>query len=123
MAAFALVRNLSRESAVPARIRICDSFASRFRGLMFRSRLARDDGLLLVGTRDSRLDSAIHMIFVSFDLAVFWIDSRMEVVDKVVARAWRPAYIPSRPAQYVLELHPDLYAAYEIGNKVRITNA
>jgi len=85
---------------------------------MFRSALRRDEGVLLVGARDVRLDSAIHMLFVPFDLAVFWINGRMEVVDKVLAKAWRPAYVPSRPARYVLEIHPDLYTAYEIGNQV-----
>ena len=79
--------------------------------------------ILLVGDRDSRPDAAIHMFFVGFDLAVFWISSELEVVDKVVARSWRPAYVPRRPARYVLELHPDHYPDYEIGNKVKIIDA
>jgi hypothetical protein len=122
MTTFAIVQNLSRLIEKPARIRVCDSFACRLRGLMFRPDLPRDEGLLLVGERDARLDSAIHMLFVPFDLAVFWISSGMEVVDKVLARAWRPAYISSRPARYVLEVHPSQYAAYEVGNQVRIIN-
>jgi len=123
MAAFKFVRNLSRATQDPARIRICDSFAGRLGGLMFHASLAREEGVLLVGARDARLDSAIHMLFVPFDLAVFWINSGMEVVDKVVARAWRPAYVSSRPARYVLELHPDLYDDFEIGNKVEFIDA
>jgi len=123
MSTFAIVKNLDHAIDEPARIKICDSFASRLRGLMFHSTLARDEGLLLVGTRDVRLDSAIHMFFVPFDLAVFWIDSSLEVVDKTIAKAWHPAYIPSRPARFVLEIHPDLYSAYEVGNKVEIIHA
>jgi uncharacterized membrane protein (UPF0127 family) len=123
MSAIAIVQNLNHALPKPARIRICDSFAGRLRGLMFRAALRRDEGLLLVGARDSRLDSAIHMLFVPFDLAVFWIDGSMQVVDKVMARAWHPAYVPSRPARYVLELHPELYSAYEVGNKVEIIDA
>jgi uncharacterized membrane protein (UPF0127 family) len=63
------------------------------------------------------------MFFVPFDLAVFWIDSRMTVVDKVIARAWRPAYVPRRPARYILEVHPGRWDNYEIGHRVEIADA
>jgi uncharacterized membrane protein (UPF0127 family) len=90
---------------------------------MFRPQLALDDGLLLVIDRDARLDSSIHMLFVPFDLAVFWINSQMEVVDKVIARSWRPAYFPARAARYILEIHPSRFNEYEIGHKVEFQNA
>ena len=90
---------------------------------MFRGSLAHDEGLLLVGSRDTRLDSAIHMLFVGFDLAVIWINSNMEVVDKVVAKSWHLAYVPERPARYVLEVHPELFPEYEIGHKVEFLDA
>lgn len=123
MATIAVVQNLTHAIQDPARISVCSAFGDRLRGLMFRPALARHDGLLLVGAGDGRLDAAIHMLFVPFDLAVIWINSGMEVVDKVLARAWHLAYIPSRPARYVLEVHPDLLAAYDIGNKVQIIDA
>ena len=122
MTRYAAVVNLDREVQDPPRIRICDTFASRLRGFMFRGAPSREEGLLLLGARDSRWDSAIHMFFVPFDLAIFWIDTRMQIVDRVVARAWHPAYVPARPARYVLEIHPDRYPAYEVGNKVKIVN-
>ncbi len=106
-----------------ARILVCDSFACRLRGLMFRRQLQKDQGLLLVGSRDSRIDAAIHMLFVPFDLAVFWISGAMTVVDKTVARAWRPAYFPARPARFILEVHPDMFAAYEVGDQVQFVDA
>ncbi len=77
---------------------------------------------MLVEKRDNRLESAIHMLFVPFDLAVFWIDSNMTVVDKVLARAWRPAYLPKQPARYILELHPERWDNYQIGDKVHFNN-
>jgi len=85
---------------------------------MFRSYLAKDEGLLLVGERDSRLDSAIHMLFVPFDLSVVWISSSLEVVDKLIARRWRPAYIPKKAARYILEIHPDQFGDYQIGDRI-----
>lgn len=90
---------------------------------MFRRSIGPDEGILLMGSRDQRLDAGIHMLFVPFDLAVFWISSRMEVVDKVLARSWHPAYLPSIPSQYVLELHPSLHEAYRVGDRVEIIHA
>ena len=104
-------------------IKLCDTFLSQLRGLTFRSRLAREEGLLLVGTRDSRLDSSIHMLFVSFNLTVVWINSEMKVVDKVLARPWRPAYFSRQPARYVLEVHPERWGDFEIGDRLQFKNA
>jgi uncharacterized membrane protein (UPF0127 family) len=116
------VQNLNKRIPIPARIRFCDTFICRLRGLMFRSQLDPDEGLLLVVGKDSRADSSIHMFFVPFDLAVFWINADWEVVDKVIARSWRPAYFPARAARYTLELHPERFNDYEIGNKVELVN-
>jgi uncharacterized membrane protein (UPF0127 family) len=104
-------------------IKYCDTFFMQLRGFTFRSRLEPDEGLLLVGRRDSRLDSSIHMLFVPFDLSVIWINSDMQVVDKVLARSWRPAYFSKKPARYVLEIHPDRWGDFEIGDGVEFKDA
>jgi uncharacterized membrane protein (UPF0127 family) len=123
MTKFITVENKTRPVGNPPRIKFCDTFLTQLRGFTFRSRLTREEGLLLVGTRDSRLDSSIHMLFVAFDLAVFWINSEMEVVDKVIAKTWRPAYFSKQVARYVLELHPDRWGDYEIGDRVQFKDA
>jgi uncharacterized membrane protein (UPF0127 family) len=117
------VRNLNKPMLTPARVEYCDSFLCRLRGLMFRTRIDRDEGLLLVEKKDSRLDSSIHMLFVNFDLAVFWIDSGLVVADKIIAKSWRPAYFPKADAKYTLELHTDRWDDYEIGDRVEIKHA
>lgn len=89
---------------------------------MFRSRLQPDEGLLLSIQRDSRIDSSIHMLFVPFDLAIIWINSELQVVDKLIARSWRPAYFPAKAACHTLEIHPDHFADYRIGDKVEFEN-
>lgn len=104
-------------------IKYCDTFLTQLRGFTLRSRLTRDEGLVLVGKRDSRLDSSIHMLFVSFDLLVIWINSNMQVVDKVIAKSWRPAYFSKAPAKYVLEVHPERWEDFEIGDGVQFKNA
>lgn len=118
-----LVKNLTHPIPAPAGVIYCDSFLSRLRGLMFRHDLDPDDGILLVQGRDSRVDSSIHMFFVSFDLAVFWINSAGAVVDKVIARPWRPAYAPRLPARYILELHPSRWEDYHPGDQVDFVDA
>lgn len=104
-------------------IRYCDTFLAQLRGFTFHPRLSPDEGLLLVGRRDSRLDSSIHMLFVAFDLTVVWIDSHMRVVDKVRAKPWRPAYFSKQPAKYVLEIHPEHWDDFNIGDTVEFRNA
>jgi uncharacterized membrane protein (UPF0127 family) len=101
------------------RLKYCDTFLTQLRGLMFRPRLAPDEGLVLVGTRDSRLESSIHMFFVSFDLTVLWVNSDMKVVDKILARSWRPMYVSKQPAKYVVEIHPERWGEFEIGDEVQ----
>ena len=118
-----VVENTSRNIESPPRIKYCDTFLTQLRGFTFRTRLSQEEGLLLVGRRDSRLDSSIHMLFVWFDLTVVWINSEMRVVDKILAKSWRPAYFPMKPAKFVLEIHPERWADYEIGDTVQFSNA
>ncbi|HLO18577.1 MAG TPA: DUF192 domain-containing protein [Anaerolineales bacterium] len=117
------IENKNRTIDGALRIKYCDTFLTQLRGLTFRSYLARDEGLILVGTRDSRLDSSIHMFFVPFDLSVIWIGSNLQVVDKVQAKAWRPAYFSKLPAKYVLEVHPERWGDFEIGDQVEFKDA
>jgi uncharacterized membrane protein (UPF0127 family) len=117
------IKNHSRRIEGDLHIKYCDTFFTQLLGLSFRSHLAPDEGLLLVGKRDSRLDSSIHMFFVPFDLTVIWINSTMQVVDKVLAKSWRPAYVSRQPAKYALEIHPERWGDFEIGDKVEFKDA
>jgi len=123
MPKFITVENKNRTIEGALRIEYCDTFITQLRGFTFRSRLPPDEGLLLVGRRDSRVDSSIHMLFVSFNLTVIWINSAMQVVDKVLAKSWRPAYFSKDPAKYVLEIHPARWGDFEIGDGVEFKDA
>jgi len=123
MSPFIFIQNQNRAIQDLPRIQFCDSFLCRVRGLMFRTGLDPNEGILLVIRRDSRPDSSIHMLFVPFDLAVFWINNDNEVVDKVIAKSWRPAYFPARAARYTLEIHPNRFNDYQIGDKVEFKDA
>ena len=89
---------------------------------MFRHELDQGEGLVLVQSRESRVDASIHMLFVYMDLAVIWIDSEKEVVDSILARSWRPAYAPRQPAKFILEIRPDRLNEFHIGDHVEFIN-
>lgn len=116
------IRNTAHPLKQPIIARYCTSFLCQLRGLTFRKSLPTEQGLLLVQKRDSLLDSSIHMMFVWIDLAVVWINSAGEVVDVRLARRWRPAYVPKRPARYILELNASRLDEFTIGDQVVIEN-
>ena len=111
-----IIRNTSRLGVDAIRAIYCDSFTCKLRGLMFQRGLPEDKGLLLVQPKDSRLDASIHMLFMWMDLAVIWIDSSLHVVDAKLARPWRLAYFPARPARYVLETRAENLDHFGIGD-------
>ena len=117
------IENLNRRIDDGLRIKYCDTFLTQLRGFTLRPSLTREEGLVLVGRRDSRIDSSIHMFFVSFDLSVIWINADMQVVDKVLAKSWKPAYFSKLPAKYVLEIHPDRWDNFQVGDRVQFKNA
>lgn len=118
-----IVHNLSKELPRPLQAKYCSSFLCRLRGLTFRRTIPEGESLLLVYSRDSRLDTGIHMLGVPMDLAVAWINSKEVVVDVRLARQWRPLYLPSQPARYVLEMSPARLGDFRVGDHVRFEEA
>jgi hypothetical protein len=112
------VRNETQAEPLLARVRHCESFLCRLRGLTFRRTLDDDEGLLLVGQRSSRADAAIHMFFVFFPIAAIWLTAEGEVVDAQLARPFRPLYVPRARARDVLEGPPALLERVQIGDRL-----
>ena len=83
---------------------------------MFHPGLAEFEGILLVEGNESRINSAIHMFFMRFDIAVIWINSQFQVVDVKIARKGHPFYLPAAPSRYTLEAHPDRFFDFRIGD-------
>ena len=97
----------------------CDSFLCRLRGMTFRREIPHDHGLLLVEGADSRMQTAVHMLFVFFNLGIIWINDAGQVVDTRLAKSWISFIMPTRPARYVLEIHPDRLSEFKIGDRIR----
>lgn len=100
------------------RAKWCSSFWCKLRGLMFRRSLPASEGLIFVYGRESVVETSIHMLFMAFPIAAIWLDGEGRVVDKALAKPWRPAYAPRRPARYVIEAHPALLERVQIGERL-----
>ncbi len=112
------LQNQSRPLTQPISASYCDTFWSRFRGLMFQSKLEPTQALLLVDKKDNRLDSAIHMLFMNFDITAVWINSQKKVVDVKLARKGQLILIPLQPACFVLEAHSSQFSNFQIGDSI-----
>ena len=115
-----MVENRTQGKLVLARVKWCASFACRLRGLMFRRHLPPDEGLLLVENKASIVATAIHMFFVFFPIAAIWLDDSFRVVDKTLARPFRPFYASRAPARYVLEAVPAVLDRVTIGDQLHV---
>lgn len=107
-----------RGAYLPVRVCACVSFWCRLRGLTFRRTLLPEEALLLVGRREGRLETTIHMLFVFFPIAVLWLNGDGVVVDTCLARPFRLLYAPHRPARDVLEGPPDLLGWVGVGDRL-----
>jgi uncharacterized membrane protein (UPF0127 family) len=110
------IQNITNLAFQDMKASFCSSFFCRFKGLMFLPGLGEFEGLLLVEDNESRINSAIHMFFMRFDIAVIWINSQLQVVDVKIARKGHPFYLPAAPSKYTLETHPDRFFDFRIGD-------
>ena len=112
------LKNSTRPLTEPISLKVCDTFLRKLRGFTFTRKLETDEGLVLVNQRNSRTDAGIHMLFVFFDLGIIWMDDQKEIVDLNLAKKWKSVLIPTRPAKFVVEIHPDRLREFKIGDQI-----
>jgi uncharacterized membrane protein (UPF0127 family) len=110
--------NRTTTERLARRVRLCDTFGRRLRGLMFRRTLDPDEAYVFVYSREGVTETTIHMFFVFYPIAVLWLDARRRVVDQVLARPFRPYYAPHQAAQYVIEGPPALLEWVQVGDEL-----
>ena len=115
------VVNSTTGQLLAGRARLCDTFFSRFRGLMLRRRVAGDEVLVFQEPAESIAGASIHMFLVFCPIAVIWLDRGRRVVDSRLARPFR-LYAPRRPAQYFVEGHPTLLEQVHPGDIIEWDN-
>jgi uncharacterized membrane protein (UPF0127 family) len=119
MSDWRILRNTQTDQVILARVRLCKSFWCHFKGLQFAPPLENDEGLLFITDHEGCGHTSIHMFFVFFNIAVIWLDASGKVVDKKLAKVWRPYYAPVAPAQYFLEANPELLDRVQVGDVLR----
>lgn len=117
------ITNQSNPNGLPITAKYCDTFMCRFRGLMLQKSISPKIGLLLVEAEESKVNTSIHMLFMKFDIAAIWINEELKVVDTVLAKKWKPLYIPQAPAKYILETHPSHLADFHAGDQLDFNDA
>ena len=90
---------------------------------MFARPLEFNQGLLFVESKDSIINSSIHMFFMRFDICVIWINHNRQVVDVRKAKKWRPIYKPQKPACYILETNVNQMDFVSIGDEIEFVDA
>jgi uncharacterized membrane protein (UPF0127 family) len=115
-----VIKNLTSGKMIATEVKWCDTFLSKGRGLMFRRAIGEDEAFVFAESRESIGLTSIHMFFVFFPIAVLWLDTERKVVDKVLARPFRPYYAPQRPAQYFIEGHPNILDKVRIGDQLEL---
>jgi uncharacterized membrane protein (UPF0127 family) len=118
-ATWRVLRNADTGAVVLARVRWCESFWCHYRGLQLVPRLPDDEGVLFVTNREGRTHTAIHMFFMLFSIGVVWLDASGKVVDKTLAKPWRPYYAPGNPARYFIEANPTILKRVAVGDPLR----
>lgn len=118
MSSYRVLRHAASGQVILPRARWCASFWCHLKGLMFRRGLPADEGLLFVTNGESVVNTTIHMFFMRFSIGVVWLDKRGVVVHKALAKPWRPAYAPVKPAQYYLEANVDVLERVQVGDVV-----
>jgi uncharacterized membrane protein (UPF0127 family) len=119
MSKWRVLKESSNNKIILKRVKLCDNFWTRFRGLQFVTHLPDDEGLLFVTGSENRANTTIHMFFMFFSIGVVWLDASGKVVDKCFAKPWRPAYAPRSPAQYFVEAKPAILDKVQIGDVLR----
>lgn len=114
-----VLKNGETGEVILNRAKWCASIWCHFQGLMLRPNLPEDEGVLFVNKRESRSATTIHMFFMLFSIGVIWLNAHGQVVDKRLAKPWRPAYAPSKPAQYFIEANPSVLERVQIGDVLR----
>jgi uncharacterized membrane protein (UPF0127 family) len=117
------IRDADTDAVILERARWCSSFWCHFRGLQFVTNLPEHEGLLFVTDSESRVQTAIHMLFMFFSIAVVWVDKSGVVVDSKLARPWRLSYMSQAPAQYYIEARPSLLDRVHTGQRLRFDEA
>jgi|WetSurMetagenome_2_1015567.scaffolds.fasta_scaffold629767_1 uncharacterized protein len=109
---------LTATNGIAFSVEICDTFFKKFTGLMMRKELVKQMGLIFIYSKESIINTSIHMLFMRFPITVVWLDKNDIVVDKSIALPWHLYYAASKPACKIIEIGVQYIDDFKIGDKI-----
>ena len=100
----------SSRKEVRVRVEIADNAFERARGLMYRTVLAEDRGMLFIYDAEQKLSFWMKNTFIPLSIA--FIDSEGRIVDIQDMKPLDddpPHYVSAKPAQYALEVNQGFF--------------
>ena len=101
----------------PYALELADTNERQTQGLMYRTKLAQDAGMLFIYSKPG--DRRIWMKNTLIPLSVIWLDADARIIDIQLLLPCRvqncPVYGASALSQYILELHPDAGHRFKAG--------
>lgn len=101
------------EKPIADKMRMADSFITRFLGLMPKKSLEDGEGLILKNC------SSIHCFFMKFTIDVIYLDKNFCVLAKETVRPWHIGGI-HKGTKHIIELKEGAGAVLEIGKEIEI---
>ncbi|MDD4251033.1 MAG: DUF192 domain-containing protein [Candidatus ainarchaeum sp.] len=99
-------------------VRFANDPWQRLKGLMFEDEKNFNYALLFENPSESKINSAVHMIFVFFPIDIIFLNKTKKVVDKITLLPFTPNYTPKKPAQYFIEMPKGKASKIKIGDKI-----
>ena len=93
-----MIKNLTKNKLIAEDYKLCDTFFSKFRGLMF----SKKNNLIFLFNKEKKVE--LHMFFVWFPIDVVLLDNHKKVVE--IKDNFKPFtfFRSKNKAKYVLEL-------------------
>lgn len=75
------------------------------KGLMFSGKKKISKGMCLVmpSSKDVKFGASVTMMFCFSSMEIIFVNSNMQVVDKVILKPWKMSYTPKKECRYVIE--------------------
>jgi uncharacterized membrane protein (UPF0127 family) len=105
-----VVIDASGKKKVEVRVEVADDFYERARGLMYRTALGEDRGMLFVFQKEQPL--SFWMKNTRIPLSIAYIDSKGRITDILDMKPLDdkpPNYVSSEPVQYALEVNQGFF--------------
>ncbi|MEM4663265.1 MAG: DUF192 domain-containing protein [Candidatus Diapherotrites archaeon] len=113
-----MLKNLSTNKVICKNVCVANKYLSKLKGLMFENKQKFSYALVISLNSESKIKASIHMLFVFFPIAVFFLNKEKRVVDKKVLKPFTLNYTPKQPSKYIIELPAEYIDSAKLGDKL-----